>query len=92
MGTSEAIDVICQHCKDGSVIPMRIKVQDDEQVYQIYKIKSYRNLSTEEMLLPNEVMVTSNTMRFDCRIDILGMEKKIVLHYNKSQVKWYAYY
>lgn len=92
MGNSEAIDVICQHCKDGSIIPIKIRVQDEEQIYHTYMIKSYLELASDEVLLPNEVMVTSNIRRYDCKIEVFGMPKRIVLHYNKSQVKWFVFY
>lgn len=92
MGQAGAIDVICQHCKNGSIIPIKIKVQDEEQIYQIYKILSYRELTQANVLLPNEAIVTSNILRYECKIEVFGMMKRIVLHYDKSQVKWYIYY
>ena len=92
MGREEDIDVICQHCKDGSIIPIKIRVQDEEQEYQIYRIKSYKELSIDTVMLPNEAMVTSNILRYDCKIEVFGIVKRIILHYNKSQVKWYIYY
>lgn len=92
MKNSDAIDVICQHCKDGSIIPMKIRVQDDEQVNNVYMIKSYTELSSDKVMLPNESIVTTNILRFDCKIEVFGMVKSIRLHYNKSQVKWYIYF
>lgn len=92
MGREGDIDVICQHCKDGSIIPIKIRIQDEEQEYQIYRIKSYKELSMDTVKLPNEAMVTSNILRFDCKIEVFGIAKRIILHYNKSQVKWYIYY
>ena len=92
MRNSDAIDVICQHCKDGSIIPIKIRVQDEEQVYNVYVIKSYTEISPDKVTLPNESIVTSNIIRFDCKIEVFGITKRIVLHYNKSQVKWYIYF
>ncbi len=92
MKSSDAVDVICQHCKDGSIIPIKIRVQDDEQIYNVYMIKSYTALSSDKVLLPNESFVTSNILRFDCMIEVFGMAKKIRLHYNKSEVKWHIYF
>lgn len=92
MRNSDAIDVICQHCKDGSIIPIKIRVQDDEQVNNVYIIKSYTAITADKVMLPNESIVTSNILRYDCKIEVLGMVKRIRLHYDKSQVKWYIYF
>ena len=92
MGNTKAIDVICQHCRDGSIIPIKIRLQDEEQIYHTYMIKYYRELAYDELRLPNEVVVTSNIRRYDCKIEVFGVLKRIVLHYDKSNVKWYAYY
>ena len=92
MEQNNVIDVICQHNKDGTIIPLRIRLQDEDKVVQTYTIKSYRELSSEETRLPSEVVVTTNILRYDCRINVFGYEKRVVLHYNKSQVKWSIFY
>ncbi|MDD6400605.1 MAG: hypothetical protein PUG10_03225 [Lachnospiraceae bacterium] len=78
--------------KDGTIIPIKLRVQDDESTYQIYSIREYKELDSDTIVLSNETIVTSNIMRYDCKIEVFGMLKRIVLHYNKSQVKWYIYY
>lgn len=92
MKNSDSVDVICQHCKDGSIIPIKIRVQDDEGVNNVYMIKSYTSLTSDKVLLPNETLVTSNILRYDCKIEVFGIVKKIRLHYDKSQVKWFIYF
>lgn len=92
MKNADAVDVICQHCRDGSIIPIKIRVQDDEQANNVYTIKSYVDLSSDKVLLPNEAIVTANTLRYDCKIEVFGINKQIRLHYNKSQAKWYIYF
>ena len=92
MKSSDAIDVICQNCKDGSIIPIKIRVQDDEQVNNVYIIKSYKEIISDKVMLPNETIITSNIRRYDCKIEVFGIMKRIMLHYNKSQVKWYIYF
>ena len=92
MKNPDAVDVICQHCRDGSIIPMRIRVRDDEGLNQVYNIKSFTALTQDKILLPNEVMVTSDILRFDCEIEVFNIVKKIRLHYNKSRVKWSIFF
>ena len=86
------VDVICQHCADGSIIPIKIRVQDDEQVYNVYNIKSYTAITSDKIMLPSEVMITTDLMRYDCKIEVFGIQKRIVLHYSKSRVQWYVYF
>ena len=90
--TQKPVDVICQHCADGSIIPIKIRVQDDEQVYNVYNIKSYTAITSDKIMLPSEVMITTDLMRYDCKIEVFGIQKRIVLHYSKSRVKWYVYF
>ena len=71
---------------------MKIRVQDEEQVYNVYMIKSYTEISSDKVTLPNESIATSNIIKFDCKIEVYGITKRIVLHYNKSHVKWYIYF
>lgn len=92
MALNNEIDVICQHNKDGTIIPLKIRLQDEDMAYQTYTIKAYKELSTETIRLPSEVVVTANTLRYNCKIEVFGCEKRVILHYNKSQVKWYIYY
>ena len=53
MKCSQAIDVICQHCRDGSIIPIKIRVQDDEQINNVYMIQSFKALDNNELRLPS---------------------------------------
>ena len=39
------VDVICQHSRDGEVIPLRIRVCDEEGELHAYTIKGYKDLS-----------------------------------------------
>lgn len=86
------IDVICQNNKDGTIIPIKIRVQDEEGQYHVYVILSFKELSTESAKLPSEVIVTTNIKRFACEINVFGCKKKIVLHYDKAKTTWSIYY
>ena len=41
----QPIDVICQHNKDGEIIPMRLRLCDDDGEPHAFTIKSYKDLS-----------------------------------------------
>ena len=43
-GIGQSVDVICQHCRDGTIIPMRVRLKDEEGMLQSYTIKGYRKV------------------------------------------------
>ena len=92
MGQTEPIEVICQHCKDGSIIPIKIRLQDEDDLYQVYMIKSYRQLEKGSSILPSEGFIYGDVLRYECKIEVFGVQNRIRLHYNKSQTKWNLYY
>ena len=49
-------DVICQHKTDGTIIPLKIRITDEDGEYQVYNIKSYKDVSnrTAYTLCPTE--------------------------------------
>ncbi|MCR4787702.1 MAG: hypothetical protein K5888_03860 [Lachnospiraceae bacterium] len=85
----KAVDVICQHSRDGTVSPIRIRVVDDDGEYQTYTIKGFTDVShrgTREM--PDGVFVTDRTLVFECNIMTFGRQKMIRLYYEPSCTIW----
>lgn len=83
------IDVICQHTRNGTLIPLRIRIKDDEGEYQAYRIQGYKDLShlgTREM--PDGMYVTDSTLVFECRISVLGSTRTIRLYYDSKGTIW----
>ena len=59
------IDVICMHSKDGKMVPLRIRVTDEEGLNQSFTIKEYRELSHQGTYTrPDGVYVTGETLIF----------------------------
>lgn len=44
-GTENLIDFICQHKTDGSIIPLRIRLRDEDGEPQEYTVRGYRDVS-----------------------------------------------
>ena len=84
------IDVICQHSTDGSVIPMRVRVRDEDGGFQTLNVKGYRDYShNPEYKLPNGYQLTTYDFCFECNIVVFGMRKKIILFYRpQSDSVW----
>ena len=62
------IDLICQHCMDGSIIPIKFRVQDEDGVLQECYIKGYKDTSEAGML------------SFDCNTIVNNMTKKVKIY------------
>lgn len=86
----QPIEVICQHKTDGSILPIKIKFADEDGEYQVYRISSYRECHCGEsgFTLPNAIPATRFLRRFDCKIQVFGKEKNIVLLYHTNSGIW----
>ena len=89
MRQGTAIDVICQHSKDGAIIPIKIRILDDVGDLQTYTIKEYRDVSHKgTRTMPDGMFVTDNTFIFECRIAVLGRKQLIRLYYETNDTVW----
>lgn len=87
------VDVICQHKSDGSIIPMKVRIQDDDGEFQVYLIKSYKTLTQPgDCILPSGVTTTTHTWQFECKISVFDVEKRIKLFYNAYENYWKVTY
>ncbi|MBO4905381.1 MAG: hypothetical protein J5367_09200 [Lachnospiraceae bacterium] len=82
MGTYENknIDMICQHKADGTIIPMKIRMLDDDGAYQEYKIRAFKDMNHEGNL--------TGIYPFECKIECFGHERLISLFYNSYEHTW----
>jgi len=88
-----AVDVICQHTKDGNLIPMRIRVKDEEGEYQTYTTKEYRDVSHRgTRTTPDGVYINNNTFAFECKILVFGVKKLIRFYYQPNNTIWHMTY
>lgn len=86
---NNSIDVICQHTRDGNIIPMRIRLVDEDGEYQTYSIKAYKDITNHgSYTMPNGVPSTSHTWTFDCKIQVFNQIKMIRIFYNTYENKW----
>ncbi len=84
-------DVICQHKKDGTMIPLKLRIEDEDGELQNYSIRSYRPLSLGgKVLLPNEVTVERPIWRYECKVCVWGRERIIQLFYHTHEKVWYV--
>lgn len=83
------IDVICQYTKDGRIIPLRIKLQDDDGIYHEYNIKKYKEIShSGDVMTPYGFFSHSLNWDFNCIIQVLNREVSVDLFFNGSDQVW----
>lgn len=57
------IDLICQHCRDGSIIPLRIRLDDEEGLQHDLTIKGYRDKSAAGLMIFDCNVIINNTSK-----------------------------
>lgn len=83
-------DVICQHTVDGDVIPIKIRVVDEDGERQTFVVKQYKQLlPTHGYTMPNGVQINSClNLHFECKIAVFEQMKIIKLSYNDIDKIW----
>ena len=88
---SKLIDMICQNKTDGSIIPIKFRMIDEDGLYQEYKIKAYKDLSFKGKLFRLEdagLVHSSGIVPFECRIESFGRDMTVKIFYNSNDRVW----
>ena len=59
----KSIDLICQHTMEGVIIPLRIRLRDEDGELQEYTIKGYRDTSEFGLMSYECKIVVRDTMK-----------------------------
>ena len=83
------VDVICQHSSDGTVMPIKIRFKDEDEQWQTYIIKGFKDISHQgTRTLPDGMFITDNTIAFECKIKVFENIRMIRLYYFPFVTKW----
>ncbi len=82
------VDVICQHNRDGSIIPIKIRVIDEDGEYQTYMIRGYRQLINSDRDWEKHESIKKHIWKFECKILVFDKEKIITVLYNSYENLW----
>ena len=84
------VDVICQFNKDGDIMPIKIRVTDDDGELQEYAIKGYKIIDCDvEAESPDGVHFGPEIRAFECKIIDFGREKYIRLYFQPRTCTWF---
>ena len=83
------VDVICEHKSDGSIIPLRFQILDEDGAYQRFTIKGYKlNEVDGAYTIKDCLYVSRGTNIYECKIDVLGYKKFVRLYYFVDRSQW----
>lgn len=71
------IEVISKCTADGSLIPLKIKVKDEDGEFQSFMVKGYRS-----------IVCNVSHRCFDCKIEVFDQERVVRIFYNSTEYKW----
>ena len=77
------VEVICQHTKEQEIIPIKLRIQDEDKACQDYMIKS-------SVCLEKTIGYYTGIKRwkFECLIEVFGKMKTILLYYDNKDHIW----
>ena len=83
------VDVIAEHKADGTIIPMRFRILNEDGVYESYTIKGYREIfRNDAYTTPDGLYVSKQVRVFECRVIVLGNYRTVRLYFNISNLNW----
>ncbi len=83
------VDAICQHTVDGGIIPLRIRVKDEDGTFHEYNIKAYKEKThSGQFVSQYGTRVHSPVWIFYCKIQVFNSIKNIELMYNAHDNLW----
>ncbi len=92
MGMRQKVDVICQNSVDGTLIPIKVRMIDEDGITQQFVIKSYKEVAafTDGYTMPNEVKISPNCMqkKFECKVQVMDRMQSFFLIFNKNDLTW----
>ena len=81
----DKIDVICQIKADGSVIPLKFRLKNEDGIYETYSIKSYKPIPKKGAYTTSDgLYVCDRTDIFECRVHLMGLERTVRLYYDNK--------
>ncbi|MCR4830622.1 MAG: hypothetical protein K5883_04135 [Pseudobutyrivibrio sp.] len=86
----DKVDVICEMKSDGTVIPIKFRLMNEDGDYEFYKVNSYRAVPKQGAYTTKDnLFVCNSTEIFECKVAIFGLIRTVRLYYEpKSGNTW----
>ncbi len=81
----DKIDVICEHKHDGTIIPIKFRLMNEDGLWESYSIKSYKpNSNHSTHTTQDGIFVSAKTEIYECKVVIFGLERTVRLYHSPS--------
>jgi hypothetical protein len=87
----DKVDVICEHKHDGTIIPIKFRLMNEDGLWEVYSIKSYKpNNNNSTHTTKDGIYVSSTTEIYECKVVIFGLERTVRLYHSQkgSLTEW----
>ena len=87
----DKIDVICEHKHDGTTIPIKFRLKNEDGMWETYSIKAYRpNSNNYTHTTKDGLYVSGQTEIYECKVVIFGLERTVRLYHSPkgSLAEW----
>jgi len=88
-GEQNRIDVICQHNKDSSMVPIKLRLTDEDGERQTFQVRKYRDLTYYVSNEGGIKKARNDIWKFECHILVFTQERSIIISYNAKENIWY---
>lgn len=83
------VDVIAEFKHDGSIIPMRFRIMNEDGEYESYTIKAYKEVPKKGTYTTEDgIYICNDDLVFQCRIIILNTERIVRLYFRPKSNSW----
>ena len=89
MGNTQPVDVICQHSADGTIAPLRLRLNDENGEKRTFDIKGYKDLSFQgTRTMQDGTYVSGDMLAFECHIEVNNRRTTVFLYYSRARMTW----
>ncbi len=83
------LDVYCLFRNDGIVLPIRVRMFDEDGERQDFAIHRYKLIDgAGGTCVPKAEVFRHGTVTFDCEIEVFGSRRVVRLLYTASDMRW----
>ena len=83
------VDVIAEFKSDGTIIPMRFRMMNEDGEYESFTIKAYKQVPKKGTYTTEDgVYICNEDLVFQCKVIVLNTERIIRLYFFKQRSSW----
>ncbi len=85
----DKVDVIAEFKSDGTIIPMRFRMMNEDGEYEAFTIKAYKQMPKKGTYTTEDgVYICNEDLVFQCKVIVLNIERIVRLYFFKRKNSW----